>query len=38
MEKNDITTKVLIALVSLMLVAVIVLGYLLRNLHLRYAD
>lgn len=29
MEKNDITTKVLIALVSLMLVAVIVLGYLL---------
>ncbi|MCF0207270.1 MAG: hypothetical protein HUK15_07570, partial [Bacteroidales bacterium] len=29
MEKNDITTKVLIGLVSLMLVAVIVLGYLL---------
>ena len=29
MEKNDITTKVLIGLVSVMLVAVIVLGYLL---------
>lgn len=29
MEKNDITTKVLIGLVSLMLVAIIILGYLL---------
>ena len=29
MEKNDITTKVLIGLVSVMLVAVVVLGYLL---------
>lgn len=29
MEKNDITTKVLIGLVSIMLVAIIILGYLL---------